>query len=210
METCCFKSSSFSVCFIHIPKSELQRGPDEDALQPNSKIALNQLQKRALHFSRGQRGVTWQNTKLTHSQYSSMPFVKKMNVACLSWFESTPSLSPALSHWNVLEAEGSLLQDGGLKICTAGLNEFAFLHTVWVNVNGKSFILDALPQSFVMVGGSQGLALMIPVGSGSIYLFLMGSRWACVHFPVLHRLAEASGLLTPGVTQRRVDAPWKG
>lgn len=140
-------------------------------------------------------------------------FSKKLNVACLSWFVSTPSfrsLSPALSYWNVLEAEGSLLQDGGLKICTAGLNEFAFLHTVWVNVNGNSFILDALPQSFVLVGGSQGLALMIPVGSGSIYLFLMGSRWACVHFPVLHRLAEPSGLLTPGVTQRWVDTPWKG
>lgn len=61
-----------------------------------------------------------------------------------------------------------------------------------------------------MVGGSQGLALMIPVGSGSVYLFLMGSRWACAHFPVLHRLAEPSGLLTPGVTQSWVDDLWKG
>lgn len=61
-----------------------------------------------------------------------------------------------------------------------------------------------------MVDESQGLALMLPVGSGSIYLFLMGSRWACVHFPVLHRLAGSRGLLTPGVTQSCVDDLWKG
>lgn len=58
-------------------------------------------------------------------------------------------------------------------------SRFAFLHTVWVNDNVRIiFYLEPLPESFVMVGASQGLAQQLHVGSGSVYLVLMESRWA--------------------------------
>lgn len=66
---------------------------------------------------------------------------------------------------------------------------------------------EALPESFVMVGGSQGLAPLLHVGSGSVYLVLMESRWASYDSPLLYRLTE-SGPLIPPARQSWVDHLW--
>lgn len=85
-----------------------------------------------------------------------------------------------------------------------------FLHTVWVNDNVCIILyLEPLPDSFVMVGGSQGLAPLLHVGSGSVYLGLMESRWASYDSPLLYRLTE-SGPLVPAAGQSWMDHLWMG
>lgn len=69
--------------------------------------------------------------------------------------------------------------------------------------------LEPLPQSFVMVGGSQGLALQLHVGSGSVYLALMESRWASNASSLPYRLSE-SGPLIPAARQSRAEHLWMG
>lgn len=69
--------------------------------------------------------------------------------------------------------------------------------------------LEPLPESFVMVGGSQGLAPLLHVGSGSVYLVLMESRWASYDSPLLYRLTE-SGPLIPAAGQSWADHLWMG
>lgn len=60
-----------------------------------------------------------------------------------------------------------------------------------------------------MVGGSQGLAPLLHVGSGSVYLVLMESRWASYDYPVFYRLTE-SGPLIPAARQSWADDLWMG
>lgn len=58
--------------------------------------------------------------------------------------------------------------------------------------------LEALLESFVIVGGSQGLALLLHVGSGSVYLVLMEPRWASYYSPLLHSLAHSGPAIPAG------------
>lgn len=62
-------------------------------------------------------------------------------------------------------------------------------------------------MSFVMVGGSQVLASLLHVESGSVYLVLMESRWASS--PLLYRLTE-SGPLIPAAGQSWANHLWMG
>lgn len=71
------------------------------------------------------------------------------------------------------------------------------------------FYLEPVAESFVLVGGSQGLALSLHVGSGSVYLVLMESRWASYDSPLLNRLAE-SGPLIPAAGHSLEDHLWMG
>lgn len=69
---------------------------------------------------------------------------------------------------------------------------------------GIIFFLESLPKFFAMVGESQGLDPLLHVGSGTIYLVLMESRWGCYDSPLLYRPTE-SGPLIPAAGQSWAD-----
>lgn len=60
-----------------------------------------------------------------------------------------------------------------------------------------------------MVVRSQGLASLLHVGSGSVYLLLMESRWAFYDSPLLYRLT-GSGPLIPAARRSWADDLWMG
>lgn len=72
-----------------------------------------------------------------------------------------------------------------------------------------TFFLEPLPKSSVMVGGSQGLAPQLHVGSGSVYLFLIESRWAPCDSSLLYSLTESEALIA-AARQSWADDLWMG
>lgn len=66
------------------------------------------------------------------------------------------------------------------------------------------YFLEPLPESSVLVGGSQGLAPLLHVRSGTVYLILIESRWA----PNDSSLLRQSERLIPAARQSWAEDLW--